>query len=74
MNGREPFGVIESSERSVIDQVVETLAQNYPSVSGEKVADVVNDAYAGFDGRPIRDFVPLFVERRARRHLAQMSD
>lgn len=35
--------------------------------TGEKVADdVVNDYYARFDGRPIRDFVPLFVERGAR--------
>jgi hypothetical protein len=74
VNGRQPFVVTASSERTVIDQVVETLAHNYPSVSGEKVADIVNDVYAHFDGRPIRDFVPLFVERRARSRLAQMSD
>lgn len=65
--------MIESSERTVIDQVVETLALKYPSVPGEKVVAVVNDVYARFDGRPIRDFVPLFVERGARTQLAQMK-
>ncbi|WP_428844547.1 three-helix bundle dimerization domain-containing protein [Mycolicibacterium hodleri] len=36
-------------------------------------ADVVNDCYARFDGRPIRDFVPLFVERGARTRLTQIN-
>ncbi|MDX1891172.1 three-helix bundle dimerization domain-containing protein [Mycolicibacterium sp. 050158] len=65
--------MIESSERTVIDQVVDRLSQKYPGVPGEKVVDVVNDCYARFDGRPIRDYVPLFVERGARARLAQLS-
>ena len=73
VNSREPSGVIESSERTVIDQVVDRLAKKYPSVPGEKVADVVYDCYARFDGRPIRDYVPLFVERGARDHLARLG-
>ncbi|TPG35757.1 three-helix bundle dimerization domain-containing protein [Mycolicibacterium hodleri] len=64
--------MIESSERTVIDQVVDRLARKYPSVPGEKVVDVVNDCYARFDGRPIRDFVPLFVERGARSALNEL--
>jgi hypothetical protein len=72
VNGRESLVVIESSERTVIDQVVDRLAMKYPSVPGEKVADVVNDCYARFDGRPIRDYVPLFVERGARAQLAAL--
>lgn len=35
--------MIESSERTVIDQVVETLAHKSPSVPREQVADVVRD-------------------------------
>ncbi|MBJ7337884.1 three-helix bundle dimerization domain-containing protein [Mycolicibacterium sp.] len=65
--------MIESSERTVIDQVVDRLVRKYPGVSGEQVADVVHDCYTRFDGRPIRDFVPLFVERGAGTRLAQMS-
>ena len=67
------LGVSESSERTVIDNVVGRLAEKYPRVPNEKVADVVNDCYARFDGRPIRDYVPLFVERGARTQLAQLS-
>ena len=65
--------VIETSERTVIDQVVDRLALKYPGVSGEKVLNVVNDCYARFDGRPIRDFIPLFVERGARTALNQLT-
>ena len=72
VNGRERAAVIESSERTVIDQVVDRLAQKYWHVPTEKVADVVNTCYARFEGRPIRDVVPLFVERGARDQLAQM--
>ncbi|MCW2516595.1 MAG: hypothetical protein JWR11_5637 [Mycobacterium sp.] len=66
--------MIESSERTVIDQVVDRLVEKYPSVPGEKVADVVYDCYARFDGRPIRDYIPLFVERGARTQLARLSN
>ena len=37
------------------------------------VADVVQKMHAKFDGRPIRDFVPLFVERNARAELAKLG-
>ncbi len=57
----------------VIDQVVERLAAKYPAVSVAKVADVANACYARFEGRPIRDYVALFVERGAGRQLAQMG-
>lgn len=73
VNDREPLKMIELSERTVIDQVVDRLAQKYPSVPSEKVADVVNDCYARFEGRPIRDYVPLFVERGARTQLTQLG-
>jgi hypothetical protein len=33
----------------------------------------VHHNHARFDGRPIRDFVPLFVERAAKRQLAKVG-
>jgi len=33
----------------------------------------VHHNHARFDGRPIRDFVPLFVERAAKRQLSQVG-
>ena len=57
----------------VIDQVVNRLATKYPAVPAAKVADVVTAFHARFEGRPIRDYVPLFVERGAGTQLAGMS-
>jgi hypothetical protein len=65
--------VIELSEQTIIDQLVERLAQRFPAVPGDKVVAVVNARYARFNDRPIRDYVPLFVERGARTELAQLS-
>lgn len=65
--------MIELSEQTIIEQLVERLAAHFPSVSPETVAHVVQDNHARFDGRPLREYVPLFVERSARRDLAQLG-
>jgi hypothetical protein len=33
----------------------------------------VNKEYSRFEGRPIRDFIPLFVERNTTQELAQLG-
>jgi hypothetical protein len=65
--------MIELTEQTIIDQLVDRLSARYPSVPGDKVAEVVNARYARFNDRPIRDYIPLFVERAARSELAQLS-
>jgi hypothetical protein len=41
-------------------------------VSSEAVSRLVRKEHARFEGRPIRDFVPLFVERCAKAGLAKL--
>jgi len=53
--------------------VVSRLTQIYPEVSAETVETVVHHNHARFDGRPVRDFVPLFVERGATKELARLA-
>jgi hypothetical protein len=65
--------VIELSEQTILDQLVDRLVLGFPAVSGDQVAAVVSAYYSRFDGRPIRDYVPLFVERGARSKLAELS-
>jgi hypothetical protein len=65
--------MVEASEWLAIQQVVDRLKQSYPAVSGDTVATVVHHDHARFDGRPIRDFVPLFVERSARQELRKTT-
>jgi len=61
--------VIELSEQTVIDEVVARLSSRYPAISKETVEGIVHDVYARFDGRPLRDYVPLLVERSAKSEL-----
>jgi hypothetical protein len=60
-------------EQQIVDEIADRLAGAYSMVSPEAVQQVVRDKYAQFDGRPIRDFVPLFVERHARAALAKLA-
>ena len=52
-------------------QVIERLTSKYTDVPPDRVSAAVQQAHAQFDQSRIRDFVPLFVERRARAALAK---
>ena len=65
--------MIELSEQTIIEQVVQRLADRYPTVAPDAIAAVVARIHARFDGRPVRDYVPLFVERVARAELAGLT-
>jgi hypothetical protein len=65
--------VIELSEQQIIDQIAERLSGAYTTVSPDTVSRLVHGEYARFNGPPIRDFVPLFVERCAKAELAKFD-
>jgi hypothetical protein len=65
--------VIELSEQTVIDEVVARLTSRYPAIPNETVESIVHDVYARFDGRPLRDYVPLLVERNAKSELERRA-
>ncbi len=65
--------MVDSSEWTAIEHVVERLTQRYPAVEPETVMTVVHRFHAVFDGSPLRDFVPLFVERRSVAELAKIG-
>jgi hypothetical protein len=64
--------MIESSEQQHIDQLAERLAEVYADVEPDRVVRVVQEEYSRFDGRPIRDFIPLFVERCSTERLSKL--
>jgi hypothetical protein len=64
---------VGAGEWTAIEQVVSRLVQSYPEMSTETVQTVVHHAHAKFDGRPVRDFVPLFVERGAKQELSRLA-
>lgn len=61
--------MIEPNERKTLDALVARLAESYSTLSPQQVSDAVHTAYDHFTGRPLREFVPLFVERNAKREL-----
>jgi hypothetical protein len=61
------------SEQTIIDQLVLRLMGRYPTISESTVSTVVRDVYSRYDGRPLRDFVPLFVERHAKSELEKLT-
>ena len=65
--------VIALTEQQIIDQLAKRLADAHTEVAPTDVARVVHEQYARFEGRPIRDFVPLFVERRAAAELVKLD-
>ena len=65
--------VARDTERHQIQQVITRLTATYPGVPQERIADVVQTVHARFDGRPLREFVPLFVERAAKAELRDLS-
>jgi len=63
---------VDANESTAIKQLVDRLTLTYPGLSPETIATVVENNHARFEGRPVRDFVPLFVERSSKLELAQI--
>ena len=63
----------DTREAAAIGEVVRRLTAVYSDVPADKVAAAVQNARARFELSRIREFVPLFVERRAGAELAQLG-
>ncbi|MDA2889830.1 three-helix bundle dimerization domain-containing protein (plasmid) [Mycobacterium sp. smrl_JER01] len=61
----------EIDERVMVEEVERRLADRHTDVPVERINAIVQGAYAQFEHSRIRDFVPLFVERRAHAQLSQ---
>jgi hypothetical protein len=64
--------MIELSEQQVINQLAQRLAGVYTEVEADQVSRLVNEEYSRFAGRPIRDFISLFVERSVSDRLSKL--
>jgi hypothetical protein len=60
-------------EQAQIGDVVDRLAQKYSSVPSPTVVDLVREVHGTFAEARIREFIPLFVERRARTALDKLE-
>ncbi len=63
-----------SNEAEAMSRVVERLRQQFPEVPPDALDAIVSGHYEAFDGRPVRDFVPVLVERATRADLQAGHD
>ena len=56
-------------EARAVTEVSQRLSTRFPDVPAHVVSATVHHCHAQFAGSPIRDFVPVLVERMARRSL-----
>ena len=63
----------ETNEAHLIARVEQRLTTKYSQFPPEEVAAVVQSEIARFADRPIREFVPLLVERHAGARLAKLE-
>jgi len=62
--------VNETDEARAVVLVKVRLRARFPLLRGEVIEQVVDACHREFNGSPIRDFVPILVERQARDELA----
>jgi hypothetical protein len=65
--------VSDLSEQVAMARLEQRLHGMYAELSPDEISAAVQDARARFDESPVRDFIPLLVERRVRAQLAEME-
>jgi hypothetical protein len=60
-----------SSEAALIDEVEQRLGQRFAQLPSDDITHAVAQAHARFTQSPVRDFIPLLVERRAGAELSR---
>ncbi len=61
-----------NEEVQALEEVVDRLSARFAQMPAQRVSEVVDATYREFDGAPIRDFVPLMVEKSAHDRLARL--
>ena len=60
-----------AAEQNALNALIERLSQQFPELSHDAIARAVHGRNADYEHSRIRDFVPVLVERAARRELGQ---
>ena len=59
-------------ELRAVEQVIDRLSAKFAHMPSQRIFEVVDETYHEFDGAPIRDFVPIMVEKSAKDRLAHL--
>jgi len=66
-------GKVTVHEGKALEQIRQTMQHRYPSVPAEAIAERMRKVHHRYADAPIRDFVPLLVERELTLQLRAVS-
>jgi hypothetical protein len=61
------------AERAALDSLVERLAHQFPELGADQIVHAVRGEYDEYAAAPVREFVPVLVERSVRSELAMTA-
>jgi hypothetical protein len=61
-----------TTEAEALSEMAIRLHERFPTAPTSTIEKVVRDYHSEFDGDPIRDFIPVLVERQAVERLRQI--
>lgn len=64
--------VRKKNEQDLLSEIEDRLVSTYAGLTPDQISATVGQAHSMFEESPVRDFIPLLVERRARRTLAAL--
>ena len=60
-----------ADEEVAIGHAVDRLAERFPTVPRDRIADLVHQRHIDYTGAPVRDFIPVLIEHDVKRELAE---
>lgn len=60
-------------EEKTIAEIIARLTERFPEASPDEVTAAVDGARESFDGSKVRDFVPVLIEKEAKKRLKGKS-
>jgi hypothetical protein len=65
------MSVNDLDEDKAVAEVVDRLAERFPTIPRSHVDEVVQNERRALDGKPIRDYIPVLVEHGAKARLRE---
>jgi hypothetical protein len=60
-------------EQRSVDEVIDRLAKKFPDLDRVRIRQIVDEEHHAFDGKPVRDFVPVLVEKSSKRRIKALA-
>ena len=60
-------------EDAAVAEVVDRLAAKHPDIARERIASIVDDVHAHFQGASVTDFIPVLVEHDVKEQLREIE-